>query len=105
MEFLKSRFQVILLPGLLKLLFGSPSSESEPSLSPESELSEYEVYRLNINVMRSYRNLWSCFLFVHAIALYMYGLSFFFFIIPVFEHPRTYLVQLASGAVTSMPRV
>ena len=28
-----------------------------------------------------------------------------FFIIPVFEQSRTYLVQLASGAVTSMPRV
>ena len=47
------------------------------------------VYRLNINVMQSYRNLCSCFLFVHAIALYMYGLSLFVFIIPVFEHART----------------
>ena len=54
------------------------------------------VYRLNINVMQSYRNLWSCFLFVHAVALYIHVWLRVFFIIPVFEHARAYLVQLAT---------
>ena len=45
------------------------------------------VYRLNINVMQSYS----------AIAIYNYTCMVeFFFIIPVFEHARTYLVQLAT---------